>query len=149
MKLSAGLAALAALLTTKGVSAVAEWGQCAGSGWSSACDTGLVCVYVNDYYSQCLKPSTSSLTIVSPSASSSSSKTSTSTSSSATPSSTARVKFKYFGVNESCAEFGQDVSWVPTTHGPPPTVLISSSERDSTPSELLSLWNVSAQQQLA
>lgn len=41
----------------RSVVAVAEWGQCGGIGYtgSTTCDSGLSCVYQNDYYSQCLK----------------------------------------------------------------------------------------------
>ncbi|KAG8726582.1 hypothetical protein FRC11_014871, partial [Ceratobasidium sp. 423] len=40
--------------------AVAQWGQCGGIGYtgSTTCDSGLTCVYQNDYYSQCLASST-------------------------------------------------------------------------------------------
>ncbi|KAF8706096.1 glycosyl hydrolase 5 (cellulase A) family, partial [Rhizoctonia solani] len=36
--------------------AIGQWGQCGGKGYagSTACDSGLACVYQNDYYSQCL-----------------------------------------------------------------------------------------------
>ncbi|KAG8918020.1 hypothetical protein FRC03_011292 [Tulasnella sp. 419] len=79
--------AFAALATT--VNAVAEWGQCAGINFGTqACDAGLVCVYVNDFYSQCQKPSsTASSSSTTSRASSSSSVTSGSSSSSRTTSS--------------------------------------------------------------
>ncbi|KAF8648175.1 hypothetical protein AX16_006371 [Volvariella volvacea WC 439] len=37
------------------VSAVAEWGQCGGIGYSgpTECDSGLTCVHINDFYYQC------------------------------------------------------------------------------------------------
>ncbi|KAG8915198.1 hypothetical protein FRC02_004639 [Tulasnella sp. 418] len=126
MKLSAGLATVAALLTASGVSAVSEWGQCGGIGFtgSTTCDAGLVCVKINDWYCQCLKGTASSVKSSSSIKPTSTTSVITRTSStSATPSSTGRVKFKYFGVNESSAEFGQtkipgvlgtDYTW-PTT----------------------------------
>lgn len=52
------LAALAALATLvpNAVYAVPIYGQCGGLGWTggTTCDTGTVCTYLNDYYSQCL-----------------------------------------------------------------------------------------------
>ncbi|KAG8907724.1 hypothetical protein FRB99_002520 [Tulasnella sp. 403] len=145
MKLSAGLAALAALISASGVSAVSEWGQCGGINWTggTACDAGLTCVYLNDWYYQCLRVTTSTRPAsTSPSSSvrssssntrspttvrtaSTTTRTSSKTSSSAAQTSAppSRVKFQYFGVNESCAEFGNtkipgvyntDYTW-PTT----------------------------------
>ncbi|KAH8823918.1 carbohydrate-binding module family 1 protein [Flagelloscypha sp. PMI_526] len=37
--------------------AVSEWGQCGGLNYngSTVCDSGLTCVYINDYYYQCQK----------------------------------------------------------------------------------------------
>ncbi|KAF8662376.1 hypothetical protein AX16_001180 [Volvariella volvacea WC 439] len=42
------------------VAAVAEWGQCGGIGYSGPtdCDSGLTCMYYNDYFSQCIKGGT-------------------------------------------------------------------------------------------
>ncbi|CCO37497.1 hypothetical protein BN14_11653 [Rhizoctonia solani AG-1 IB] len=52
------LAALAALLAVipQSVTAVAQWGQCGGIGYSGStvCDSPYVCTKINDYYSQCL-----------------------------------------------------------------------------------------------
>ncbi|KAG8982989.1 hypothetical protein FRB90_006377, partial [Tulasnella sp. 427] len=158
MKLSAGLAAIAASFAVTGVSAVAQWGQCGGINYtgSTVCDSPYVCVYQNDY-SQCLAGSTSSTTTTktsttttttpktsttttttkssttttkssttttkssstttkssttttgSPTTTKSSTTTTksstTTTTTSASASATAK-KFKLFGVNESCAEFG-------------------------------------------
>ncbi|KAI0763305.1 endoglucanase [Trametes elegans] len=75
---------------------VAVWGQCGGSGFSgdTTCDPGSACVKVNDYYSQC-QPGAAAPT---------------STSSAPGPSACAgsRTKFKFFGVNQSGAEFGNN-----------------------------------------
>lgn len=122
MRLSVAIAALATLITP--VLGVGEWGQCGGINYtgSKTCDTGLVCVYINDWYYQCQKGATTSSSTRATSTSSTRSSSSTSrsssstsrssSSSSSTPSSSSgscsnRTKFKYFGVNESSAEFGQ------------------------------------------
>ncbi|KIO19215.1 polysaccharide lyase family 1 protein [Tulasnella calospora MUT 4182] len=46
---------------------VAEYGQCGGSGWTgdTTCDSGLTCVYQNDWYYQCLKSSSTATTTTS------------------------------------------------------------------------------------
>ncbi|KIO28622.1 polysaccharide lyase family 1 protein [Tulasnella calospora MUT 4182] len=48
---------IVASLSAKAAWAVAEWGQCGGTGYtgSTTCDAGLTCVYQNDFYYQCLK----------------------------------------------------------------------------------------------
>jgi len=88
--------------------AVAVWGQCGGQGYtgSTVCDSGSTCVVSNAYYSQCL-PGTATTT-----ATTTVGTTTASTTSTAPPSSTGcsnRTKFKFFGVNESGAEFGNTV----------------------------------------
>ncbi|KAG8994806.1 Endo-1,4-beta-xylanase F3, partial [Tulasnella sp. 427] len=58
MKSVAFAGLITALFGAQSVLAIAEWGQCDGIGYGTkACDAGLVCVYFNDYYSQCQKPS--------------------------------------------------------------------------------------------
>ncbi|KAG8929128.1 hypothetical protein FRC03_001568 [Tulasnella sp. 419] len=73
--------ALTALVTS--VNAVPEWQQCDGIGYtgSKTCDAGLTCVYVNDWYSQCQKASTTIRSSSSVRSSSSSSVRTTSTTS--------------------------------------------------------------------
>ncbi|KAG8941714.1 hypothetical protein FRC03_004169, partial [Tulasnella sp. 419] len=117
MKLSTGLATIAALFAAQGVSAIPEWGV-------------LITVTAITGYSHCRKPASSSKRVSTTSALSSkttststkstwtsstpvlssqttsTSTTSTSASNTPTPSPTGRVKFKYYGVNQSCAEFG-------------------------------------------
>ncbi|KAG8759502.1 hypothetical protein FRC14_005790 [Serendipita sp. 396] len=111
VKLSIGLTVLAVFVTE--ALAVAEWGQCGGLYYtgSKTCDAGLVCVYSNDWYSQCLKgtstggstPTSTSTRVVVPS--SSTSRTSSAPVTSTTGGSTAnslaaRIKAKgklYFG----------------------------------------------------
>lgn len=48
---------IVASLSAKAAWAVAEYGQCGGLTYtgSTTCDSGLTCVYQNDYYYQCLK----------------------------------------------------------------------------------------------
>ncbi|KAF9048642.1 endoglucanase [Panaeolus papilionaceus] len=95
----ASLALLAAL--TKPVFSVAVYGQCGGIGYSGStvCDSGSTCVKSNDFYSQCL-PSTGG---------GGGTPTSTSSAPGSTDSCPNRTKFKYFGVNQSGAEFGETV----------------------------------------
>ncbi|CAG7846198.1 Endo-1,4-beta-xylanase C Short=Xylanase C; AltName: Full=1,4-beta-D-xylan xylanohydrolase C; Flags: Precursor [Serendipita indica DSM 11827] len=78
MKTSVGLVFLATLISQSSVVlGVPEWGQCNGIGYtgSKTCDSGLTCVYINDWYSQCQKGSGSQ-----PTSTSSRPPTSTSTS---------------------------------------------------------------------
>jgi endoglucanase len=83
--------------------AVAIYGQCGGIEYSGSttCDAGLVCNKVNDFYSQCITGTAPTPTSGGGSAT---------TTSAPAPSSSVcpgtRTKFQYFGVNESCAEFG-------------------------------------------
>ncbi|KIK63017.1 glycoside hydrolase family 5 protein [Collybiopsis luxurians FD-317 M1] len=119
MKLLSSFASLAVsvALSTSALAQSPIWGQCGGIGWtgSTTCASGSSCVVSNPYYSQCLPGSSGS----SPTTSSGTSPTSTS--SGTAPSSGAgtctgtRTKFKFFGVNESGAEFGNTV--IPGTLG--------------------------------
>ncbi|KIO31173.1 glycoside hydrolase family 5 protein, partial [Tulasnella calospora MUT 4182] len=129
MKLSAGLAAVAASIAVSGVAAVPQWGQCGGLYYtgSTVCDSPYVCVYQNDFLvrppkdSQCLAGSTTTTTTKSSTTTTSTTTTkssttttkssTTTTTTSATPSATTK-KFKLFGVNESCAEFGTAIPGV-------------------------------------
>ncbi|RDB26262.1 Endoglucanase gh5-1 [Hypsizygus marmoreus] len=89
----ASLAILVAFSTP--AASVAAWGQCGGINYTgdTTCVAGNACVYVNDYYSQC-QPGATPTT---------SSPPSSTTPAGACPGAT---KFKYFGVNQSGAEFG-------------------------------------------
>jgi len=85
------------------------YGQCGGIGWTgdTTCVAGSTCVETNEYYSQCL-PGTATTTATTTIAT-----TTTGTTTSTAPGSTAcsnRTKFKFFGVNESGAEFG-NTAW--------------------------------------
>ncbi|KAG8714646.1 hypothetical protein FRC11_007653 [Ceratobasidium sp. 423] len=84
------------------------WAQCGGQGWTggTTCVAGYTCTYSNPYYSQCL-PGTATTTVGTTPTSTTTA--STPTTSSGTCSSN-RTKFKYFGVNQSVAEFG-DGKW--------------------------------------
>ncbi|KAF8674667.1 Cellulase (glycosyl hydrolase family 5) [Rhizoctonia solani] len=95
--------ALSALAAAGYVAAQAPaYAQCGGQGWTGAttCVSGFTCTVSNQWYSQCL-PGTAS-----PS-STTSAPTSTPTSGTGVCSGATRTKFKYFGVNQSCAEFGE------------------------------------------
>ncbi|KAG8982962.1 hypothetical protein FRB90_006437, partial [Tulasnella sp. 427] len=154
MKLSAGLAAIAASFAVTGVSAVAQWGQCGGINYtgSTVCDSPLLKLKIVSIldYSQCLagssttttKTSTTTTTTPKTSTTTTTTKSSTTTTKSSTTTTTTKSstttttsptttkssttttkssttttttsasasatakKFKLFGVNESCAEFG-------------------------------------------
>ncbi|KAJ7903429.1 endoglucanase [Mycena olivaceomarginata] len=102
MKNLLALTALA-IATVSPAAAVAVWGQCGGQGYtgSTVCDAGSTCVFNNAFYSQCL-PGTATTTV--------GTTTVATTTSTAPPSSSGtcanRTKFKFFGVNQSGAEFG-------------------------------------------
>lgn len=98
------------------------YAQCGGDGFTGAttCVSGYTCTYQNEYYSQCLpgtavstsstKAATSS-TSAATSAATTSTKASTviattATSTTASSSSSASGKLKWFGINQSVAEFG-------------------------------------------
>ncbi|KAJ4387789.1 Endoglucanase gh5-1 [Gnomoniopsis smithogilvyi] len=85
------------------------YGQCGGTGWTGAttCVSGYVCTYSSEYYSQCL-PGTASSTAASTTlaTSTTSGTATTATTTTAAASSTSTGKFKWFGVDESGAEFG-------------------------------------------
>lgn len=88
------------------------YGQCGGTGWTGAttCVAGYVCVESSEYYSQCVPGTASSTTASTTLATSTTSKTATTaTSSTAAASPTSSGKFKWFGVDESGAEFGTGV----------------------------------------
>ncbi|KAH7103994.1 endoglucanase [Auriculariales sp. MPI-PUGE-AT-0066] len=80
------------------------YGQCGGQGWTGAttCVAGATCTYSNQWYSQCLPSATATST------------TATSTTSGTTATgvcgSATKTKLKYFGINQSCAEFG-NTAW--------------------------------------
>ncbi|KAF9565260.1 endoglucanase [Agrocybe pediades] len=101
----ASVATLSVLVTP--VLSVAVWGQCGGQNYSGSttCDAGSVCTYSNPYYSQCLPGTAPAPTTTSPSGGGGAT-TTTSTAPSSSICSGSRTKFKYFGVNESGAEFG-------------------------------------------
>ncbi|KAH8093705.1 glycoside hydrolase superfamily [Cristinia sonorae] len=103
---------LFALALSTPVLSVSVWGQCGGIGFtgSTVCDTGSVCSKQNDYYSQCI-PGTA--TVAPPASPPSTTVSAPAPSSSLCPG--ARTKFSLFGVNESGAEFGNNV--VPGTLG--------------------------------
>ncbi|KAF3763922.1 glycoside hydrolase family 5 /Carbohydrate-binding module family 1 [Cryphonectria parasitica EP155] len=87
----------------------AAYAQCGGTGWTGAttCVSGYVCTYENDYYSQCL-PGTATTTATTIVTSTTAAATTSTTAPAATSTSSASGSFKWFGVDESCAEFGSD-----------------------------------------
>ncbi|KDR76291.1 hypothetical protein GALMADRAFT_140006 [Galerina marginata CBS 339.88] len=101
--------AIIAMLSTP-VLSVAVYGQCGGQTYtgSTVCDAGSTCVYSNAYYSQCL-PGVASSTTPAGGGGTTSTPTTTATSPSNSLCSGSRTKFKFFGVNESGAEFGNTV----------------------------------------
>ncbi|KXN84735.1 Endoglucanase 3 [Leucoagaricus sp. SymC.cos] len=86
--------------TVKGAQPV--YAQCGGNGWSgdTTCVSGAVCTKLNDYYSQCLLGSATTTT------NPGSPTTSAPSGGGTLCSGASRTKFKYFGVNQSGAEFG-------------------------------------------
>ncbi|KAJ8694700.1 hypothetical protein PTI98_007352 [Pleurotus ostreatus] len=95
------------------LAATPVWGQCGGENFTgdTTCVQGAYCQFSNQWYSQCLpgtnpNPGTSSSVSSVSSATPTSSQPVSTTSSAPGPTST---KFKYFGVNQSCAEFGENV----------------------------------------
>ncbi|EKD16131.1 uncharacterized protein L3040_007780 [Drepanopeziza brunnea f. sp. 'multigermtubi'] len=91
----------------------AAYQQCGGSSWTgtTACVSGFYCLYQSQWYSQCVPGTASTTAVAIPSSTLKTSTTSksvvSSTKSSTAPSSTSSGKFKFFGINESGAEFGQ------------------------------------------
>lgn len=85
------------------------YGQCGGTGWTGAttCVSGYVCTYSSEYYSQCL-PGTATTSAASTTLATSTTPgvSSTAKTSSAAATATSTGKFKWFGVDESGAEFG-------------------------------------------
>lgn len=106
MRSTATIVASAILAVTSVQAQQTGYGQCGGENWTGAttCVSGWTCTFLNDWYSQCL-PASSTLTTTTSSKTSTTTTTSkTTTSSTSSPTSTG--KLKWFGVDESCAEFG-------------------------------------------
>ncbi|KFZ16635.1 hypothetical protein V501_02122 [Pseudogymnoascus sp. VKM F-4519 (FW-2642)] len=78
------------------------WAQCGGQGWTGGktCVSGYQCVYSNDWYSQCLPGTGSTPTTTAAQTTTAPAQTTTA----ANPSATG---WKWLGVDESGAEFGQ------------------------------------------
>ncbi|KAH6909105.1 endoglucanase [Coprinopsis sp. MPI-PUGE-AT-0042] len=109
MKSTLSVASLALLASTASA-AVSPWGQCGGTGYGgeTTCTSGHSCVVVNEWYHQC-QPGGSAPTTQPPV-----STTRTTTATAPTASSPvgsicpgAVTGFKYFGVNQAGAEFGE------------------------------------------
>ncbi|CAH0032946.1 unnamed protein product [Clonostachys rhizophaga] len=99
------------LLVTLASTALAQsvapaYGQCGGQGWTgpTTCESGWTCTYSNQWYSQCLPGGAASSTTTKTTLATS---TATSTSSKTSTTGSQPTGFKWFGVGESVAEFGQ------------------------------------------
>ncbi|KAG8945059.1 hypothetical protein FRC04_001220 [Tulasnella sp. 424] len=114
MKLSPGLAALAASLAVSGVAAVAEYDSQCLPGTASTTTKTTTTPTTTKSSTTTTKSSTTttkSSTTTTKSSTTTTKSTTTTTTTSATPSATTK-KFKLFGVNESCAEFGTAIPGV-------------------------------------
>ncbi|KAK5658917.1 hypothetical protein OQA88_1732 [Cercophora sp. LCS_1] len=110
---------LAGVFATGALAQSGAWGQCGGLNWSGAtsCISGYRCTYVNDWYSQCLPGAAGTTLSTSTTAAAATTTTSRATTSSTTTTAPATTttavttpgKFKWFGVNQSGAEFGKDI----------------------------------------
>jgi endoglucanase len=89
------------------------WGQCGGNGWTgpTSCVSGYHCVYSNDWYSQCLPGSGSGTTPTTTARTTTTAPQTTATS----PGNPSATGWKWLGVDESGAEFGQ--TSLPGTYG--------------------------------
>jgi len=106
MRSTATIVASAILSVTSVQAQQTGYGQCGGQNWTGAttCVSGWTCSYLNDWYSQCLPASSTLTTTASSKASTTTTTSKTTTSATSSPTSTG--KLKWFGVDESCAEFG-------------------------------------------
>ncbi|KAK8017390.1 cellulase [Apiospora rasikravindrae] len=84
------------------------YAQCGGNGWAgeSTCVDGYTCTFSNDWYSQCL-PGAAPAPAPTTKAPTTTLVTSTKTTAAGAPTSTSKGKFKWFGINQSVAEFGE------------------------------------------
>lgn len=112
---------LASLFASGALAQGGPWSQCGGIGFSGAttCVAGYICQYSNDWYSQCLPgtapPAATTLaTSTKLAATTLATTTNTVATASQAPSSTPSSnpvsgKFKWFGINQSGAEFGDGI----------------------------------------
>ncbi|KAK1757883.1 endoglucanase 3 [Echria macrotheca] len=100
---------LAGIFATGAFAQSGAWQQCGGNGWSgpTTCVSGHGCVYVNDWYSQC-QPGAAATTLQTTTRPTTTSGPASTTSAGNQPSPTPG-KFRWFGVNQSGAEFGQNI----------------------------------------
>lgn len=100
---------LAGVFATGALAQSGAWGQCGGNNWSGAtsCVAGYRCVYVNDWYSQCQPGAAATTLSTSTTAAATTSRTTTAPATTTTA--TAPGKFRWFGVNQSGAEFGKEI----------------------------------------
>lgn len=100
----------ASIFATGALAQGGAWAQCGGNNWqgSTSCVSGYSCVFVNEWYSQC-QPGAAPTTLKTTKSKTQPSATSSSTPSSSPSSTPSKGKFKWFGVNQSGAEFGKDI----------------------------------------
>ncbi|KAF7374836.1 Glycoside hydrolase family 5 protein [Mycena sanguinolenta] len=100
-----------AVAVSPAVAQVPVFGQCGGEDYtgSTVCAAGSTCVFENPFFSQCIPGTATATTTTSTVA------TTTSTAPPTSSSCANRTKFKFFGVNESGAEFGS--ATIPGTWG--------------------------------
>ncbi|KAI0044232.1 glycoside hydrolase family 5 protein [Auriscalpium vulgare] len=113
MKLVGAVFAAISLATFS--NAVAVWQQCGGLQYtgSTTCDSGLTCVYINDYYYQCQAVSS---TVGSTTTASTSTSTSTSTGSTSTPTGFVKTSGQKFTLNGSTfTVVGSNAYWIGLT----------------------------------
>lgn len=96
---------LAGALATGVMAQNGPWQQCGGANFqgSSTCVSGYSCIYVNDWYSQCQPGAASPTTMVT------SATQSVPTSTTSSSPGTGSGKFRWFGSNQSGAEFGKGI----------------------------------------
>jgi endoglucanase len=85
------------------------WAQCGGNNWPGpfTCVSGYTCVRLNEWYSQC-QPGAAAMTLTTTTRTTTSA-TTTSRNSATESSTSVPGKFKWFGINQSGAEFGEKV----------------------------------------
>lgn len=90
---------------------IAEYGQCGGIGYTgdTTCASDLVCCSLNDWYSQCVEASSCSTTASATSTTDTTTIITSTASATATPGTGATGGFKWFGMDESVAEWGTNI----------------------------------------
>lgn len=97
---------LSGLLALGAQAQLPAYAQCGGPNWTgtTTCVAGYYCLFQSEWYSQCVPGTAGTTTTTTKPATTLVTST---TSTAAPPTSTGSGKFKWFGINESGAEFGQ------------------------------------------